>query len=144
MTYEETIASQMEARRKFGRLMYCWRVYNTWTQYTACKWAKEVGFEIISYGNLSVLERGMSGELRQKAFFQLEELNRRLHDRDYGNIKSIDLRRLVEDSIPLLHQTTEKPWNAIDFWSCYIGRLSMPTNLPVWEASEPNSTRKYF
>ena len=33
---------------------------------------------VISYGNLSVIEQGKAGELRQKSFWQLGELNRRI------------------------------------------------------------------
>ena len=125
--YQELLDRQLESRRAFGRMMLNWRLSNGWTQYTACEWAKVAGFEIISYGNLSVLEQGKAGELRQKAFFQLEELNRRLdHDKDLLAISDIKLRKLVENAKPILHENTNKPWDAVDFWSCYTGYLRVP------------------
>jgi hypothetical protein len=136
MTYEEAIASQPQARRKFGRLMYSWRLYNNWTQYTVHNWAKEAGFEAISYGNLSVIESGKAGELRQKTFFMLEELNRRLFERDYGNIKTLDLRKKVEGSKPLVHFGND-PWDAVDFWIRYIGRVFPIDYYPDWDAQVP-------
>lgn len=125
--YQEIIDRQIESRKAFGKMMLNWRLSNGWTQYTACEWAKVAGFEIISYGNLSVLEQGKAGELRQKAFFQLEELNRRLdHDKDLLAISDTKLRKLVENAKPILHESTNKPWDAVDFWSCYIGYLEVP------------------
>ena len=125
--YQKIIDRQIESRNAFGRMMLNWRLSNSWTQYTACEWAKVAGFEIISYGNLSVLEQGKAGELRQKAFFQLEELNRRLdHDKDLLAISDIKLRKLVENAKPILHESTNKPWDAVDFWGCYTGYLRVP------------------
>lgn len=127
-SYQQIIDRQIESRKAFGKMLLNWRISNGWTQYTACNWAKEVGFEAISYGNLSVLEQGKAGELRQKAFFQLEDLNRRLSvvkdcDRIAG-IKTQSLRRLVATAIPLAGD--DGIWNAVDFWSCYTGYLEVP------------------
>jgi hypothetical protein len=131
--YEETIANQKEARRKFGRMLYCWRVSNGWTQYTAHEWSKEAGFEIISYGNLSVLERGKAGELRQKAFLQLEELNRRVAVGDFSGVKTRALKDRLESSTPIVGDD-KKLWDAVDFWACYIARLPIQNCFPYWEA----------
>jgi transcriptional regulator with XRE-family HTH domain len=123
--YEDVLDRQPECRKAFGEMLLNWRLSNGWTQYTACKWAKEAGFETISYGNLSVLEQGKAGELRQKAFFQLEELNRRLdHDKHLLAIKDIGLRSLVENAKPLC--AFGVTWNAVDFWSCYTGYTEVP------------------
>ena len=88
ITYAELLERQEENRAAFGRMLLNWRRTNGWTQYTACSWAEEAGFDAISYGNLSVIEQGKAGELRQKAFWQLAELNRRIAEQDWGTIQS--------------------------------------------------------
>ena len=124
--YQELLDRQPESRTAFGRMMLNWRLSNGWTQYTACKWAKEAGFETISYGNLSVLEQGKAGELRQKAFFQLNELNRRLAwQKDLTKIGDINLRSLIEKARPIACDDYGI-WDAIDFWKCYTGFIEVP------------------
>lgn len=125
-TYQEVLDRQLECRKAFGKMLLNWRLSNRWTQYTACKWAEAAGFEMISYGNLSVLEQGKAGELRQKAFFQLAELNRRLAwQKDLPAIGDVNLRSLIKDAKPI---ECEKLgiWDAVDFWSCYTGYMEVP------------------
>lgn len=125
ITYAELLERQEENRAAFGRMLLNWRRTNGWTQYTACSWAEEAGFDAISYGNLSVIEQGKAGELRQKAFFQLEELNRRLAEKDWGPVKSQRLKDQLKDAEPL-RGDDDKLWDAVDFWSCYIGYVPVP------------------
>jgi hypothetical protein len=101
ITYAELLERQEENRAAFGRMLLNWRRTNGWTQYTACSWAEEAGFDAISYGNLSVIEQGKAGELRQKAFWQLGELNRRIADKDWGPVKSQAIKEKLENAIPL-------------------------------------------
>ena len=125
-SYQAVLDWQQESRRAFGKMLLNWRRRNGWTQYTACEWGAEAKFEVISYGNLSVIEQGKAGELRQKAFFQLEELNRRLlGDRRLDGVKSQRIREQLEYAEPL-RGNDGKPWDAVDFWSCYIGYLPVP------------------
>ena len=124
-TYQAVLDWQDESRRSFGKMLLNWRRRNGWTQYTACEWGTEADFEVISYGNLSVIEQGKAGELRQKAFFQLEELNRRLAEKDWGPLKSQRLKDQLKDAEPL-HGDDGKLWDAVDFWSCYIGYVPVP------------------
>ena len=124
-TYQSVLDWQDESRRAFGKMLLNWRRRNGWTQYTACEWGTEAEFEVISYGNLSVIEQGKAGELRQKAFFQLEELNRRLAEKDWGPVKSQRLKDQLKDAEPL-HGDDGKLWDAVDFWSCYIGYVPVP------------------
>ena len=133
-TYEIVINEQQRSRKAFGKMLLNWRKQNNWTQYTAGRWSKQCNFEMISYGNLSVIEQGKAGELRQKTFFQLEELNRRLNDKDKNleDIETQDLRNLIKNAKPLVGDD-DKIWDAIDFWSCYIGHKAVPKaywNLP--------------
>ena len=126
-SYQAVLDWQQESRRAFGKMLLNWRRRNGWTQYTACEWGAEAKFEVISYGNLSVIEQGKAGELRQKAFFQLEELNRRLLDsnRRLEGVKSQRIREQLEYAEPL-RGNDGNPWDAVDFWSCYIGYLAVP------------------
>jgi hypothetical protein len=124
-TYQAVLDWQDESRRAFGKMLLNWRRRNGWTQYTACEWGSEAGFEVISYGNLSVIEQGKAGELRQKAFFQLEELNRRLREKDWGNVKSQRIKDQLKIAEPLCGDDG-KLWDAVDFWSCYIGYAPVP------------------
>jgi transcriptional regulator with XRE-family HTH domain len=127
MTYESMMAAQQAAHQAFGAMLRSWRIQNKWTQYTAHNWAKEAGFETISYGNLSVIEQGKAGELRQKAFFQLEELNRRLIARNWGNVKTQKIKEKLKDAKPLVDDNG-KAWDAVDFWACYVGMKPIPAN----------------
>ena len=65
ITYAQLLERQEANRTGFGRMLLNWRRRNGWTQYTACSWADEAGFDTISYGNLSVIEQGKAGELRR-------------------------------------------------------------------------------
>jgi hypothetical protein len=139
ITYAELLERQEENRAAFGRMLLNWRRTNGWTQYTACSWAEEAGFDAISYGNLSVIEQGKAGELRQKAFFQLEELNRRLAEKDWGPVKSQRLKDQLKNAEPL-RGDDDKLWDAVDFWSCYIGYVPVPSTYQT--APAPTLTAK--
>lgn len=118
---------------RFGSMIRNWRFQQGWTQYTAHYWAKEAGFDTISYGNWSVIESGKSGELRFASFLQFEELFRRLHERDYGSITNEATRKRVEDSSPICHPDG-RPWDAVDLIACYLGRKDVPEALTVPQA----------
>ena len=125
ITYEELVARQEENRAAFGRMLLNWRRTNGWTQYTACSWAEEAGFEAISYGNLSVIEQGKAGELRQKAFRQLGEINRRIAEKDWGPVKSQAIKEKLRGAIPL--GDDEYPaWTPLEIWACYCGLREVP------------------
>jgi transcriptional regulator with XRE-family HTH domain len=124
-TYVELLERQDQDRAAFGRMLLNWRRRNGWTQYTACSWAEQAGFETISYGNLSVIEQGKAGELRQKAFWQLSELNRRIAARQWGTVKDPDLQEKLEPAIPL--GDADCPvWGPVEFWACYSGLREVP------------------
>ena len=125
VTYAELLEHQEENRAAFGRMLLNWRRGNGWTQYTACSWAEEVGFETISYGNLSVIEQGKAGELRQKAFWQLGELNRRIADQDWGSVKDQAIKEKLEGAVPLGDKDCPV-WTPLEFWACYCGLREVP------------------
>jgi hypothetical protein len=126
-TYHDFLASQPEARRAFGAMLLNWRRRNGWTQYTLCSWAKSVEMPelAISYGNLSVIEQGKAGELRQKAFFQLAELNRRAAQQDWGRPGDPDLLKRLETCQPI-GDHGRAVWGALELWACYVGLRRVP------------------
>ncbi len=102
-----------------------WRHRNGWTPYTAACWAADAGFQGIPYGALQLIEEGKGGELRQKAFFQLQELNSRLATQNYGSIGSQKILEQVTGARPL-GSAAKAVWDATDFWACYVGLLPVP------------------
>ena len=134
-TYHDFLASQPEARRAFGAMLLNWRRRNGWTQYTLYNWAKSVGMPdlAISYGNLSVIEQGKAGELRQKAFFQLAELNRRTAELDWGRPGDPDLLKRLKTGQPI-GDHEEPVWGALGFWACYVGLRRVPHPLAITPA----------
>lgn len=125
LTYAELLELQPKSRAAFGRMLLNWRRRNGWTQYTVCTWADEAGFSAISYGNLSVIEQGKAGELRQKVFWQLQEANRRIAEKDWGAIKSQEIKAKLEDAIPIGDDACPV-WSALEFWGCYCGFREVP------------------
>ena len=125
ITYAELLEHQEKNRAAFGRMLLNWRRRNGWTQYTACQWAEEAGFEAISYGNLSVIEQGKAGELRQKAFWQLGELNRRIAEKDWGPLKNQAIKEKLENAIPIGDEHCPA-WTPLELWACYCGLREVP------------------
>jgi len=131
-SYAELLARQKSSRLAFGRMLLNWRRRNGWSQYTAFTWAEAIGEPklVISYGNLSVIEQGKAGELRQRAFWQLWELNRRIADRDWGRFGDGELRQKLVAAIPL--GDAECPvWGPLEFWACYGGLRPVPEAFAV-------------
>jgi len=123
--YLELLEHQEENRAAFGRMLLSWRRRNGWTHYTACSWAEEAGFDTISYGNLSVIEQASAGELRQKALWQLGELNRRIDAKEWGTVKSLAIKEKLEGSIPLGEDDCPVR-TPIEMWACYCGLREVP------------------
>ena len=117
--------SHTTARAAFGRMLRIWRERNGWTQYTAERWGREVGFSTLSSGNVSMVEQGKAGDLRAQAHFQLAEVNRRLAERDWGTLHSPELRHALEHAEPIRGEDGEL-WGPAEFWSCYVGLLPVP------------------
>jgi hypothetical protein len=90
-------------------------------------WAEAIGDPklVISYGNLSVIEQGKAGELRQRAFWQLWELNRRIASGDWGPVGDVELRDKLEDAIPLGDEDAPG-WGPLELWACYCGLRPVP------------------
>ncbi len=134
--FAEMEDKQAEARLAFGRMLRLWRERNGWTQYTVADWGKEAGFPAISYGNLSAIEQGKAGELRRPAFFQIAEASQRLHEGNYGTIRTKELRDKIKAGRPLLGDDGQ-PWGPKDLWACYVGLQDVPEAYKVQPRPEP-------
>ena len=117
--------SQAVAREGFGRMLRLWRERNGWTQYTAERWGREAGFRTVSSGNISMVEQGKAGDLRAQAHFQLADVNRRLAEKDWGSLKSKEIRQTLEQA-KAIRGDDGALWGPAEFWSCYVGLLPVP------------------
>lgn len=132
---------QEAAREHFGRMLRLWRERNGWTQYTAERWGKEAGFRTVSSGNISMVEQGKAGDLRAQAHFQLADVNRRLAEKDWGRVRSQEIKQSLEQARPIVGDDGQL-WGPAEFWSCYVGLLPVPAAYrkpelkPMPEASE--------
>ena len=95
--FQAYVDSQAAAREDFGRMLRLWRERNGWTQYTAERWGREAGFRTVSSGNISMVEQGKAGDLRAQAHFQLGDVNRRLAEKDWGPVKSQEIRQALAE-----------------------------------------------
>jgi transcriptional regulator with XRE-family HTH domain len=123
--YRYIEAKQLEAGLQFGRMLRRWREMNHWTQYTAYKWAKEAGFEVMAPSTLSVFENGKAPKPRPESFFALAEINRRLAAQDFSGVRTRALKDLISQAQPLVDDEGQL-WGPAEFWSCHLGLLPVP------------------
>lgn len=123
--YRYIEAKQLEAGQQFGRMLRRWRELNNWTQYTAYKWAKEAGFEVMAPSTLSVFENGKAPKPRPESFFALAEVNRRLAAKDVNGVRTHALKELISQAQPLVDDEGQV-WGPAEFWSCHLGLLPVP------------------
>jgi transcriptional regulator with XRE-family HTH domain len=123
--FQAYVDSQAAAREDFGRMLRLWRERNGWTQYTAERWSREAGFRTVSSGNISMVEQGKAGDLRAQAHFQLADVNRRIAEKDWGTVKSQEIRQALAEATPIRGDDGQV-WGPTEFWSCYVGLLPVP------------------
>jgi transcriptional regulator with XRE-family HTH domain len=133
--FQAYVDSQAAAREDFGRMLRLWRERNGWTQYTAERWSREAGFRTVSSGNISMVEQGKAGDLRAQAHFQLADVNRRIAEKDWGTVKSQEIRQALAEATPIRGDDGQV-WGPTEFWSCYVGLLPVPESYRRQE-SEP-------
>jgi len=123
--FQAYVDSQAAAREDFGRMLRLWRERNGWTQYTAERWSREAGFRTVSSGNISMVEQGKAGDLRAQAHFQLADVNRRIAEKDWGPLKSQEIRQALAEATAIRGDDGQL-WGPSEFWSCYVGLLPVP------------------
>jgi transcriptional regulator with XRE-family HTH domain len=134
--YVKSLEPTEEWRKKnalvFGVFMRQWRLKMGWTQYTANEYGQQFGFSTISYGNLSVIEQGKSGELRYKVYYQLGRLNYSFYCKEYENVRfannEIQQKILSISPIPIL-TTGGDPWGPVQFWQLANSFLPPPWDI---------------
>lgn len=97
-------AQRDQALIRFGAMLQAWRVRNGWTQHTAQQWATAAGFRALTAGNYSKLERGLSGSPSPSTIFQLADLNRRIHAKDWGVVRDRNLRQRIQEATPIVDE----------------------------------------
>ena len=123
--FQAYVDSQAAAREDFGRMLRLWRERNGWTQYTVERWGREAGFRTVSSGNISMVEQGKAGDLRAQAHFQLADVNRRIAEKDWGSVKSQEIRQALAEATAIRGDDGQL-WGPTEFWSCYVGLLPVP------------------
>jgi transcriptional regulator with XRE-family HTH domain len=123
--FQAYVDSQAAAREDFGRMLRLWRERNGWTQYTAERWSREAGFRTVSSGNISMVEQGKAGDLRAQAHFQLADVNRRIAEKNWGPVKSPEIRQALAEATAIRGDDGQL-WGPSEFWSCYVGLLPVP------------------
>jgi transcriptional regulator with XRE-family HTH domain len=123
--FQAYVDSQAVAREDFGRMLRLWRERNGWTQYTVERWGREAGFRTVSSGNISMVEQGKAGDLRAQAHFQLADVNRRIAEKDWGPVKSQEIRQALAEATAIRGDDGQL-WGPTEFWSCYVGLLPVP------------------
>lgn len=121
-----------EARLRFGRILKLWRLQNNWTGQTAEDWAREAPdkFPVKILNSVwTGLELGNRGERSAPAtFIALGLFNENLAADDFGLFKNRVTRDRITNGKPILHDDGT-PWDAGDFFCCFIGELDPPLHL---------------
>jgi hypothetical protein len=134
--HEPSESDREREKKLFGMFMRQWRIRNGWTQYTWGKYAKDLGFSFISYGNLSVLENGTCGNLRWDSFWQIGRLNFSFFSQEWKNdkIENDDVRQRIARTEPIaIYHDDGIPWLASDFMLAFHGFIDFPWDVEAEE-----------
>lgn len=117
-----------EARTTFGHTLMRWRKRAGWAHDTLHKWGDSAGFEAVKNSVFSRMERGLNESPGLITFMQLGFCNKRLAEGDYGTVQSARLRDVLKAQQPITHPDGT-PWDAVDFFAHFIGKLPAPDEL---------------
>lgn len=113
------------ASATFGVMLRRWRRANDWSQQIPVDWGREADFLHLHGSTWSQLETNTLRNPGPKVWAGLGEINGRLQARNYGTLRSAELRRRLESAQPICH-ADGRPWTAGDFLMAYMGQLSWP------------------
>ncbi|MEO1003577.1 MAG: hypothetical protein AAFX65_10765 [Cyanobacteria bacterium J06638_7] len=119
------------ARVQFGQLLKRWRQQNQWSGKTFGHWhqaAPETLTRQVASATWTNFELGRAVAPAPETFLALENANQLLHAQEYGKIQDYKLRKRLDGSKPILGENG-KPWDAVDFFACFIGRREFPPHL---------------
>lgn len=114
-----------EARKRFGRTLYIWRLRAGWRQDTLHEWGKASGFPGATDAVWNKLENGKTPQPLPLTFIQLAMANERLANKDYGVIRDRKLKDLVQAQAPICNDSGV-PWTASDFFGHFVGLVDPP------------------
>lgn len=117
-----------EARNAFAHTLMRWRRRAGWAHDTLHKWGDAAGFETVKNSVFSRMERGLNESPGLVTFIHLGECNRRIAEGDLGVIQSARLRDVLKAQTPICHPDGT-PWDAVDFFAHFIGKLPAPDEL---------------
>lgn len=128
-----------DALKRFGQLLYHWRVSNGWTQHTAYKW----GFIALGSGKISRLERGRAGYPSPGTVFAMAVMNQRIATKDWGRVNDRALLDRLQRAKPIV-DANGVPWAEREFWAASVGLQPFPPELepppedemPILDASQ--------
>jgi hypothetical protein len=138
-----------QARETFGRFLRNWRKANGWVITTPQDWARACpdlippGFRVSS-GQWANLENAQIKQAQPSTFLQLAVLNQALARTNRGKIADRLLRERVAGGQPVC-KDDGTPWDAEDWFACYIGNLEGPAELwpqPQAEADPAERTEQ--
>ena len=115
----------MEDSRLLGPVLKQWFASNEWPQSVSEGMARAKGWTAGPWA--SQISICMSGRLTPKpAFFEsLGMFNEAIATRDFVGITDRRLMDRLKHSEPICHDSGV-PWNAMDFFGCYIGAVTAP------------------
>ena len=127
----------MEDSRLLGPVIKAWFKANEWPQSVSEGLARAKGWEIGPWA--SQISICMSGRLQPKPpfFVALGMFNQAVAERDFAGVTDRRLMDRLRAAEPIVHDDccsgwrcqAGTPWDAMDFFGCYIGALSPPKML---------------
>jgi hypothetical protein len=114
-----------QARIRFGLMIKAWMRSGGWSTKTPMDWAKAAGLPQISNNTVTFIWAGTQPKTSPKFFTSLGYLNERLAAQDYGPVQNRALMDRLKALEPI-RDSTGRPWSAVDFFACYIGKLDPP------------------
>jgi transcriptional regulator with XRE-family HTH domain len=110
---------------QFGRDLRRWRRRCGWAQDTSMVWGKAAQIPHVFSSTWSQLERGLMSTPGPKVFLSLADQNRRIAAGDFAGVTDRNLMNRLRGAMPVAHEDGE-PWDAADYYACYIGLLAWP------------------
>lgn len=129
-----------ESKREFGLMLRRWRVRNGWSGKIPGLWAKAAPDvfqgQQVSSATWTGFENGKAQAPAPETFLALACMNKALASGKIGAITDRQLRDRVAAGKPICHDDGT-PWEAGDFFDCFIGALPPPKalQLPEFDAS---------
>lgn len=110
---------------QFGHDLRRWRRRCGWAQDTSMAWGRAARTPHVFSSTWSHLERGLMSTPGPKVFLSLADQNRRIAAGDFSGVTDGALLDRLSGATAVTHEDGG-PWDAADFYACYIGLLAWP------------------